>query len=348
MPVERFAVLGQLHGPFPVFGGEQLHHQLGIPQAAHRVDAWCQLKGHSHGIQGGLPHPGQALQGLQPRQGGSMQPGQPLLQPSPVHPQQWRHVGDGADAEQVERHRRGVLPRQAAGQGHREHIGQADPGETPVGGIGRGAGRMEQRQVGGRLRWQGVVVGEDHLHLQLQGALEGFLGRDAVVDGDQQGDPLAGQALHHGGIEAIAVLLAAGNRRKRPGAKPLQNTHQQGGAGHAIGIVVAADRHRFPGGAGPAQPSHGLGKIGEMGLGVRGGRRLQHVGDRLSADEAASPQHRQQLRRQAQGWESQVMAPFPSGGERSGQVPALLGQAGRQRMRTGLGAVWVVRLHRGP
>ena len=128
---------------------------------------------------------------------------------------------------------------------------------------------MQQSQQRWTLRRDGVVIGHDHLQSQSISTLQGFSRADAVVDGHQQLDALLRQALHHGGIEAIALALPAGNRRLRFGPQTAQHPHQQGGAGHAIGVVIAADRQGLTFTAGLQQPLHRKFKVGEVGLGLR-------------------------------------------------------------------------------
>jgi len=101
---------------------------------------------------------------------------------------------------------------------------------------------MQQSQQRWTLGRNGVVISDDHLQPQSLSALQGFAGADAVVDSDQQLDALLRQPLHHGGIEAITLALAAGNGRLGFGPQPTQHPHQQGGAGHAISVVIAAHR----------------------------------------------------------------------------------------------------------
>jgi hypothetical protein len=77
---------------------------------------------------------------------------------------------------------------------------------------------MQQGQVGRQRIGNRVVVGKDRFDAKGFGPLQGLQGRNSVVDGHQQGDPLLCQPFHHGGVEAVAVIHAAGDRRDRPGA----------------------------------------------------------------------------------------------------------------------------------
>jgi len=176
---------------------------------------------------------------------------------------------------------------------------------------------MEERQVGRQLLGQGVVVREDHGHPQGLGPLQRLPRRHAVVDGDQQADPLGRQNLHHAHIEAVAILLAAGDRRPGPGPQPLQHPAQEGGAGHAIGVVIPTDRHRLAAAAGLLQALLGPLQVGEVAVGIRGGRRIQQGSDRGRIAMAAAAQQRHQFHRQR---------------ERLGQhLPLLLGRQGRRQ-----------------
>ena len=54
LAVERLAIAGQGQGPAWIFGGEQLHHQLGITKPADGVDPRRDLEAHRLGIEGRL------------------------------------------------------------------------------------------------------------------------------------------------------------------------------------------------------------------------------------------------------------------------------------------------------
>ena len=177
--------------------------------------------------------------------------------------------------------------------------------------------------MGGELRGQGVVVGEDHGDPQGFGPLQGLPGCHAVVDGDQQADVFGRQGLHHAHIQPVAVLLPAGDRRVGPGPQPLQHPAEQGGARHAIGVVVAADRHRLAAPAGLLQALLGPLQVGEVAAGVGGGRRIEQRPDRLGIAVAPAPQQGHQLLRQIEGG-CQGFRPL-LGGQGRRQQPALSG-----------------------
>ena len=64
LAIEGFALPCQGQGAVGIVSGEQFHHQLGIAQPAHGVNAGGDLKAHRLGVEGGLVQPGQLLQGL--------------------------------------------------------------------------------------------------------------------------------------------------------------------------------------------------------------------------------------------------------------------------------------------
>ena len=78
LPIEVLAFPGQFQGPGRVVGGEQFHHQLGIAEPSHRIDARRNLKPHGLGIEGCVIQPGQLLQGLQTHQRTAGQLGQAI------------------------------------------------------------------------------------------------------------------------------------------------------------------------------------------------------------------------------------------------------------------------------
>ena len=122
-----------------------------------------------------------------------------------------------------------------------------------------------------------MVIRDDHLHPQRLGPLQCRCCTDAVIHGGQQAHTLLMEPLHHGRIEAIALLHAAGNGGFRHAAQPLHHPHQQGCAGHAIGVVIPTDGNGLTLADGPLEPFYGLGKVREMLLRGGGGGRLQNL-----------------------------------------------------------------------
>ena len=155
-----------------------------------------------------------------------MQLRQALLQPAAIHTSQRRHVGDGANAEQIQGCAQRLGVAQSLGHSSRQDVGQTHASQTAVGRARRCEGWMQQSQERWTLRRNGVVIGHDHLQAQPFSTFQGFSRADAVVDGHQQLDALLSQALHHGGIEAIALALPARNRRLGFGPQTAQHPHQ--------------------------------------------------------------------------------------------------------------------------
>ena len=169
------------------------------------------------------------------------------------------------------------------------------------------------------------MVGDDHIQFQLAGPLQGCTGGDAVIDRDQQADTVVRQPFHHGPVQPIAVVHPAWDRRHRGRTEALQQTHQQGRAGHAVGVVVAADCHPFASSAGLAQALHGTPQLGEMAAGIRCLGRIQQGLDRLQVGVTTTQQQRQQGIGQPQ------LAQIWCDAHRGWQLPALLRDGDEQR-----------------
>ena len=291
-----FTAFRQLQGTVGITCGEQLNGELGISQATDGIEARGQAKAHPLAIDGAILQTGEFRQGPQPRQGRTVQLRQTLLQPAAIDASERRHVSDGANAEQIQGCAQRLGIAQPLRHRSRQDVGQPHTRQTAIGGTGRCEGGMQQSQQRWTLGRNGVVVGNDHLQPQSLSALQGFAGADAVVDSDQQLDALLSQPLHHGGIEAIALALAAGNGRLGLGPQTTQHPHQQSGAGHAIGVVITAHRQGLAFTAGLQQALHRTLQIGEVGLGLRGWIGLQQALQLLLALNPTALQHRHQSR----------------------------------------------------
>ena len=73
LPVQGFTLAGQGQGPIRILRGEELHHQLGIAQPAHGIDARGDLEAHRLGVQGAIVETRQLLESLQADQGAAPQ-----------------------------------------------------------------------------------------------------------------------------------------------------------------------------------------------------------------------------------------------------------------------------------
>ena len=76
---------------------------------------------------------------------------------------------------------------------------------------------MEQGQKRGQFVRKAVVVREDDIEAKGPGPQECVPGGHAVVHRDPEANALAMEPLHHGAIESIAILLAAGDGGLGPG-----------------------------------------------------------------------------------------------------------------------------------
>ncbi len=104
MAVQALAFPGQFQGLLRVIGGQQIHHQARIPQPSDGVDPGGELEANGTGIDRRIVETGHLLQGLEPRQRTVLEPWQAVHQPAAIDPLQRSHVGDGADAEEVQGH----------------------------------------------------------------------------------------------------------------------------------------------------------------------------------------------------------------------------------------------------
>ena len=122
-----------------------------------------------------------------------------------------------------------------------------------------------------RLIRKGVVVCEDHIHLEVCGALQCLPCSYSVVDGDQKPDPLRVKLFHHSRVQPVAIVHPAWNGCFRIGTKTAEGTQQQGSAGHAVGVVITANGQRLPR---PARCLKARKRWGELGEVVVGSRRV--------------------------------------------------------------------------
>ena len=99
--VFRLQALGQRHGPFAIFGEQEVDRQGALGHASRRIDAGPYPKGH--GVGADRFRPSKREQGLHP--GTAIRPIEHLqaeMRDDPVFPQQGDHVRDGTDGHQVQ------------------------------------------------------------------------------------------------------------------------------------------------------------------------------------------------------------------------------------------------------
>jgi hypothetical protein len=137
-----------------------------------------------------------------------------------------------------------------------------------------------------------VVVGQDDINAQGLGPKQRLSGGHAVVDGHEEANAIAMQAIHHGGIESVAILLAAGDGCQGLGPQPSQHPNKERRTGHAIGVVIATNGYSFSGLTCPAQAFNGLIQVGEMLDWIRGVGGIEECLDSLGCIKATPLQHR--------------------------------------------------------
>ena len=208
-------------------------------------------------------------------------------------------------------------------------MGQPYSRQAAIGRVLGSDGGMEEGEMGGQLGRQAVVVGENHLQAETISRLQGLDGGHSVVHGDQQADLLGRQSLHHGRIEPVAILHAAGDRWMGHGSEPLQHAHQQGRAGHPIRVVITADRHRLALATGPLQPLNSSSQIGKVPQSIGGRLGLQQLPQLLRVLVPPASQNRKNLRGQPSGGAGLRLRPGRRQG--GGQLPVLLGGGVEQR-----------------
>ena len=116
---------------------------------------------------------------------------------------------------------------------------------------------------------KGVVVREDHIHLEIFSALQCFFRGHSVVDRDQKSDPLCMELFHHPWVQPIPVIHSAWNRRLGSGTKTAEGSQEQGGAGHAVGVVITANGQSLPRLARRLKACKRRGELGEVVVGSR-------------------------------------------------------------------------------
>jgi hypothetical protein len=112
-----------------------------------------------------------------------------------------------------------------------------------------------------------MVIGDDHGHAQFTGIGHRLKGSDAVIDGQNNADPVAIKGFDNPGIQPIALLHAAGDGVVGIGSQKAQGPDQQGGAGHAVGVVVATDGNFLALGDRLHQNRHAGGQVGNSSIG---------------------------------------------------------------------------------
>ena len=183
--VERLHPVDDGPRPVGVGGGEELHGDLGVGQAAQGIEARRQGETDVLLVEGGGRDAGPDHQRLQAGAGGGAQGGQAALEQVAHVAGLLGHVGHQAQGHQVQPAPAVVASgRLQAAQG--QQVGGAHAGEP---GQGMAAGQEARRDDGpGRRQGLGgqVVVADHRVHAPGGGPLDGLVGGDAGVAGDEQ------------------------------------------------------------------------------------------------------------------------------------------------------------------
>ena len=246
--VHALELRGEVAGDGRIVGEQELERGLGAAEAASGVDARGEAEADGALVDGGRVDVGGAHQGLQAgarRAGEAAQTGDGE---AAVLIHQRHDVGDRGERDQIEV----ALQALAAGgqQGLCELVDDARAAERRV----RVAGRLcRDDRAGGQHLGGTVVVGDDHLHAELEGAVDLGGCRDAAVNGKDQADALGVQLLDGRNAQAVAVGEAAGQAPGDVAADLAQHEHRERGGADAVDVVVAVDADARSGGRGGAQ-----------------------------------------------------------------------------------------------
>ena len=108
---------------------------------------------------------------------------------------------------------------------------------------------MHDRAVGqGTVGARCMVIADDDVHPRRPGGRDLVDRGDAAVDGDDEGGPALGQALHGGGGQPVAILGPAGQKPADLGAEAAQSPDHDRGGAHAVDVVVAVNDDGTAGG----------------------------------------------------------------------------------------------------
>ena len=187
----------------------------------------------------------------------------------PVFPLQGHNVRHGAKADHV-----GVFlqhPFLRAAQRGGQLEGHAHAGKILMGIAAVRAVGVYHSRCGGKRLLALMMVGNNQVNPQLPAQLRLTDGGDAAVHGDDQLDALVVKLVDGDGVQAVALLQAAGNVAHRVGAVAAEKIRQQAGGGDAVHIVVAEHGDLLPPGHGKSHPAGGLVHIRHQ-KGVKQGR----------------------------------------------------------------------------
>jgi len=305
--VELVEIVGELDGAGGVLGHEQLDAVGRGGHPAGGVEPGPELEGHvlavdSRGV-------GQAGELDQPREAGAAPRAdvlQAMLHEQAVLVDERHHVGDRAEGGEADRPQERLAEpgRDAAcsagprGDRPGELEGHAGAAEVAEGIRGAGEPRVDEHVGRGKLLGEVVVVGDDQLEAEPASPFR-LRGRgDAAVDRDHEVRAVGGELLEGLGVEAVALVLAAGHVPGGLGVEGLEAADEDRRRAHAVGVVVAVD-HDLPAGLHRGQDA--VGRLGHAGkrLGiteVREGAREKRLHRTRIRDTAGGEQRRDEAR----------------------------------------------------
>ena len=84
-----------------------------------------------------------------------------------------------------------------------------------------------------------MVIDHDDLYTAHLGQFQGIVGRNAVVNRDDDARAFCYGAFDSGRLETVSVLVAVGQEAVAVGTHALEKIQQHGGAANPIDVVVA-------------------------------------------------------------------------------------------------------------
>ncbi len=243
--IERFHLERQKASARLVRSGEELHHGIGVRQATEGVQAWGEdiadmLFGKPGGVEIGKLH-----HDLQPKARRVAQDLQAALEQVARLAGQHRQVGDDAQGDQVEEAGALLLPSGAGVERFNELICHADAGQACERVPGRQKLGVDQGKGRGQFWGQVMMVGDEYGEPALGGVLQGGVGADAGIAGEQDaraGDALLLQHLLQGfQVDAVQFYRAHRDMVDHTPAQAAQGGDEHGGSGLPVHVEIAPD-----------------------------------------------------------------------------------------------------------
>ncbi len=131
------------------------------------------------------------------------------------------------------------------GDGPGELEGDARAADVRVRILRAGDARVDHRERLGELGLHRVVVGDDQVEPDLAAEARLLDRRDAVVDRDDDLDPLLLGAAEAVDLETVAILHAIGDMHRDLGPERAEDVEKHGRAGVSVDVVIGVEEDRI-------------------------------------------------------------------------------------------------------